>query len=66
MKLQEIDTGKLIKSLTEQTEAKITRPYYLQVMVEALIKLHPEVKDDPNVIDFYRRITEYEAKRNSE
>ncbi len=52
----------ILGELTERAKLGITKTDYLQVMVEALIKIHPGVKDDSNVIDFMKRLADYEAK----
>lgn len=59
------DTKKLLDELTQECNAGVTRPDYLQVMVEALVRLHPEIKDDSEVIAFWKKLADYRAKPNS-
>ncbi len=49
----------MIDELVAQADAGITKLDYLQVMVEALMLLHPEVKNNPNVIAFMTKLSNF-------
>ena len=54
------DTEQLLDEMVKQSKAGITRSDFFKVMIEALIKLHPEIQDDPDVIAFGVKLAEYQ------
>ena len=56
------DREELIKELTEQTKLGITRSDYVETMVKALLRLHPEVYDNPEVAGFFAKLAKYEER----
>lgn len=53
------DTKVFLDELQEETEAKITRTDYHKALLDSLILLHPEVRDQPPMIEFVSRLQKY-------
>ena len=52
----------VLDDLLRQTKAGVTRQHWVNVQLKALMKLHPEVKYDPDIIAFKQKVADYEKE----
>lgn len=57
------DWVKELQELTALQEAKLTRFDQVDVALGALIKLHPEILNDPEVIAYNQKVADYLKER---
>ena len=53
------DSKKLVDQLVSQSDARVSRRDYTQAILDSLLLLHPEIKDQAPMIEFVSRIKRY-------